>query len=106
KLSEAEQTTYGVSYPIEKQASGVFLRSSKIGNIKGSNQPKVQAALHELAIPARLTMYTAKTCAKMDELNQTVSTVIDARKLVDRLEQELRVEKARLDNLNAVIRGA
>ena len=98
QLSADLQRHLGVAYH-EKIASGVYLRSSKVCVIKGSNQPKVQAALAELGIPPKLTMATVKTCQKMEGLNQAVSALLDARKLLEKLEQEVRVEKGRLENL-------
>ncbi|KAF8477515.1 hypothetical protein BDZ91DRAFT_709387 [Kalaharituber pfeilii] len=98
-LTPDEERLYGVAYH-EKIASGVYLRSSKIAMVKGANQPKVQLALNELGIPPKLTMATAKTCTKMEQLNQAVSALLDARKLVEKLGQEVRVEKARLESVS------
>lgn len=98
-LSPATASHYGVTYPSEKLASGVYLRSSKIAPIKGGSAQKVQAALGELGVPPKLTMATEKTCKKMEGLNQVVSQLLDARRLLEKLEGELRVEKARLENL-------
>jgi len=98
-LSPQTQAHYGVSYPTEKQSSGVYLRSSKIGSIKGASQPKVQAALNELGVPVKLVMSTEKTCKRMEGLNSVVGMVLDARRLLERLEGELRIERGRLENL-------
>ncbi|KAI5809010.1 hypothetical protein DFH27DRAFT_542120 [Peziza echinospora] len=97
-LTADEERQYGVAYH-EKIASGVYLRSSKVASVKGSNQPKVQTALHELGIPGKLTMATTKTCAKMEALNQAVSMLLDAKKLSEKLDAELKVEMARLENV-------
>lgn len=98
-LSPQSQAHYGVSYPTEKLASGVYLRSSKVGVIKGASQPKVQAALNELGVPVKLVMATDKTCKRMEALNQVVGQVLDARRLLEKLEGELRVERGRLENM-------
>ncbi|KAF8458897.1 hypothetical protein BGX38DRAFT_1150485 [Terfezia claveryi] len=98
-LSPQSQAHYGVSYPTEKLGSGVYLRSSKIGTIKGASQPKVQAALNELGVPVKLVMSTEKTCKRMEGLNSVVGMVLDARRLLEKLEGELRVERGRLENL-------
>ncbi|KAF8418502.1 hypothetical protein EV426DRAFT_618441 [Tirmania nivea] len=98
-LSPQSQAHYGVSYPTEKLSSGVYLRSSKIGTVKGASQPKVQAALNELGVPVKLVMSTEKTCKRMEGLNSVVGMVLDARRLLEKLEGELRVERGRLESL-------
>lgn len=99
-LSPVTALHFGVTYPSEKLASGVYLRSSKIAPIKGGSAQKVQAALVELGVPPKLTMATEKTCKKMEGLNQVVSQLLDARRLLEKLEAELRVEKARVENMS------
>lgn len=104
-LNPEEEKKFGVVYH-EKLASGVYLRSSKIGVVKGASQPKVQTALHELGIPNKLTMSTVKTCAKMEQLNHVVNAVLDAKKHMEKLDQEIRVEKNRLEALGRGMDGS
>jgi DNA methyltransferase 1-associated protein 1 len=96
KLTKEEETQYGVSQH-EKLASGVKLRSTMNNStIKGATQTKIMGALTQLGIPAKLTMCTVKTMAKMLQLESQVAVLLDTRKAIDKLEQEAKVLRAQL----------
>lgn len=98
RLSSEDETRLGISHH-EKLSQGVSVRSSKIGTVKGSHQQKLYAMMTELQIPQTLTMPTAKTVARMDQLIAACVNLIDVRKALDKVEQEVRVERARLKAL-------
>ncbi|KAI5813363.1 hypothetical protein BZA77DRAFT_339462 [Pyronema omphalodes] len=96
KLTKEEELQYGVSTH-EKLASGVKLRSTMNNStIKGATQTKIMGALTQLGIPAKLTMCTVKTMAKMQLLESQVAVLLDTRKAIDKLEQEAKVLRAQL----------
>lgn len=97
KLSEEEEKIYGVSYH-DRLSSGVKLRSAMVpANPKGVSVQKVTQALQQLGIAPRLTMPTIRTVRKYEELQTSVAALLDAKKLLDKVEQELRVLKAQQD---------
>ena len=63
-------------------------------NPKGVSAQKVAQALQQLSIATRLTMPTIKTVRKYEELQSSVGVLLDAKKLLDKVEQELRVLKS------------
>jgi DNA methyltransferase 1-associated protein 1 len=94
RLSDEEEKVYGVSRH-DRLSSGVKLRSAMItANPKGVSAQKVAQALQQLSIASRLTMPTTKTVRKYEELQSSVGALLDAKKLLDKVEQELRVLKA------------
>lgn len=96
KLSKEEEAMYGVSTH-EKLTSGVKLRSGMAaGNVKGATAAKVANALAQMGI-GNLTMPTAKTVQKYEQLQSSVGGLLDIKKLVDKLEQEARVLKTQLE---------
>lgn len=102
RLSEEEEKVYGVTRH-ERLSSGVKLRSSMITtNPKGVSAQKVTQALQQLGIAPRLTMPTTKTIRKYEELQTSVGVLLDAKKLLDKVEQELRVLKAQQEQRMSV----
>ncbi|TCD63966.1 swr complex subunit [Steccherinum ochraceum] len=75
----------------------VTLRSFKIPFIKSSNQQKVTQLLAELKISnQRLVMPTRDNLAKLEGLMEAANALIDTKKLVDKVEMDLNVARARL----------
>lgn len=94
KLTDDEEKEYGVMYH-DKLSQGVKFRSTMIAtNVKGGTAQKVQQALAQLEIAQKLTMPTAKTIKKYEQLQSAVGMLLDTRKLLEKVEQELRVLKA------------
>ena len=94
KLSREEEQQYGVSSH-EKLSAGVKLRSGMVSsNVKGATATKVMQALTQLGISAKLTMPTARTVSKYEQLQSAVGVLLDSKKLLDKMDQEARVLKA------------
>lgn len=97
RLSEEEELVYGVSM-LEKPTTGVKLRSTMIAlTVKGASAQKMATAYTQLEIAPRLTMPTIKTVKRFEELQTSVGALLEARKLLDKVEQEARVLKAQLE---------
>ncbi|KAG1752622.1 uncharacterized protein EDB91DRAFT_1103565 [Suillus paluster] len=75
----------------------VHLRSFKLPAPKAAIAPKVTQALAELGINhTRLVMPTRENCAQLDSLIEATTSLIDTKKIVDRVEQDIRVLRVRL----------
>ncbi|TGZ84704.1 hypothetical protein EX30DRAFT_337192 [Ascodesmis nigricans] len=97
RLSEEEELVFGVSMP-EKPTTGVKLRSTMIApSVKGASAQKMATAYTQLDIAPRLTMPTIKTVKRFEELQTSVGALLDAKKVLEKLEQEARVLKAQLE---------
>lgn len=95
KLTERELMAYGISYTeaAKVKHSGVFIRSAKIAPIRQNILPKVKTVLNELGLPLKPVMPTAKLCAQYESLYHSVSTLLEAKKVQDKLEMEVDVLK-------------
>jgi len=68
---------------------------TKLGQAKSNVQAsKISAALTELQIPPRLVMPTARVCAEYERLIQSIHTLLDVRKLSEKVEGEIKVCEA------------
>ncbi|RVX70244.1 hypothetical protein B0A52_05577 [Exophiala mesophila] len=99
-LTPQEETRFGVSRPQERLTSGVQFRHEKINRLtmaKSQTQTtKIQAALTELGIPARLLMPTERVCREFERLTTEINILLDARKVNEKLSSEIKVlEEAR-----------
>lgn len=75
----------------------VHLRSFKLPVPKPTIAPKVTQALAELGITySRLVMPTRENCSQLESLLDATTALIETKKVVDRVEQDIRVLKARL----------
>lgn len=75
----------------------VHLRSFKLPAPKAAILPKVTQALTELGINhMRLVMPTRENCARLESLIEASTVLVDTKKVVDRVEQDIRVLKVRL----------
>lgn len=94
QLSEAEEEKYGVSHPAEKLTSGVTFRHEKINRVTTAKSQvqtqKINAALTELGIPARLSMPTDKVCKEFERLVGQIQLLLDARKTLTRVTEEVK----------------
>lgn len=98
KLSSREEQIYGVSWH-EKLQAGIYLRSTRLNMARSTVATKIAAVLTELGLATRLTMPTAKTCAKFEQLHRSIELLLDAKKHLDRLEQEHRIAQARIQEI-------
>lgn len=96
-LTPKEEAKYGVSHH-ERLTSGVQFRHDrvvKLGQAKSNVQAgKIAAALTELGIPARLVMPTGRVCAEYERLIASIHTLLDVRKVSEKVEGEIRVCEA------------
>jgi len=75
----------------------VHLRSFKLPVPKPAIAQKVSQAMAELGIPhVRLVMPTRENCAQLESLLDATSALVETKKVVDRVDQEIRILKARL----------
>ncbi|KAF8842735.1 hypothetical protein BDN67DRAFT_947157 [Paxillus ammoniavirescens] len=75
----------------------VHLRTFKLPVPKAAILPKVTQALAELGVThSRLVMPTRENCAQLESLLDATTALVETKKVVDRVEQDIRVLKARL----------
>ncbi|KAL0942205.1 swr1-complex protein 4 [Colletotrichum truncatum] len=107
KLSEAELHVYGVTHH-DRLSSGPTFRYEKINKLfthkSNQQQLRIMNTLNELDIPPRLVMPTAAVTAQYELLLGAVNSLLDARKVTDKIDAEIKVElakKAEREKLNA-----
>lgn len=87
--------------PVTKNAhTPVYLRSFKIPVPKPAGlAPKITAALAELGINhTRLVMPTKDNCEKLESLLDAAAALVDLKRAVDRVDQEIRTARMRLES--------
>ena len=98
KLTEQEEAIYGVAH-FDRLGSGPTFRTEKINKLFShkSNQQalRINNALNELDVPARLAMPTSATTQQYESLLAAVNNMLDARKQADKLDADLKVEEAK-----------
>lgn len=98
KLSEAEKYAYGVSYH-DRLPPGPTFRYERINklftNKSGQQQIRISNLLTELDIPPRLTMPTTKVTAQFEQLMGAINSLLDARKITDKIDAEVKLEAAK-----------
>ncbi|KAJ5647157.1 hypothetical protein N7490_003529 [Penicillium lividum] len=96
-LTPAEEARYGVHHH-ERLTAGVQFRSDraqKLTQAKSNVQTlKLAAALAELEIPVRLFMPTERVCREFERLIQSVNLLLEARKVAEKVDGEIRVLEA------------
>lgn len=96
-LTAEEEEKYGVQHH-DRAAPGVHFRNdkaTKLTQAKSNIQTqKLAAALTELNVPLRLLMPTEKVCKEFEKLIHQVNTLLDARKVAEKVESEIRVLEA------------
>lgn len=97
QLTPTEEALYGVSHH-ERLTGGPSFRHDKVTR-QITSKSAVQAAkitntLTELEIPARLVMPTQEVVAVYEGLLNSVNTLLDTRKLVDKLDGEIKLAQA------------
>jgi DNA methyltransferase 1-associated protein 1 len=102
QLTEEEERVYGVSRHDRIGTSGPAFRQEKIlkplQSKSAVQQQKITNVLNELGIPysatTRLIMPTAEVGEAFDALLQSINTLLDTRKVVDKLNGEIATAKA------------
>ncbi|KAL3481643.1 hypothetical protein BJX99DRAFT_243631 [Aspergillus californicus] len=96
-LTPAEESRYGVQHH-DRLAPGVQFRSDraqKLTQAKSHVQTqKLASALAELEIPLRLVMPTERVVKDFEKLIYSVNLLLDARKVSEKVEGEIRVLEA------------
>lgn len=96
-LTAAEEARYGVQHHERVQAGVQFRsdRAQKLTQAKSNVQTqKLAGALAELEIPVRLFMPTERVCKEFERLIQSVNLLLDARKVAEKVESEIRILEA------------
>jgi DNA methyltransferase 1-associated protein 1 len=98
QLTEEEERVYGVSHHERLAASGPAYRHEKISKPITSKssiqQQKIVNVLNELEVPVRLIMPTAEVGELFEGLLASVHTLLEARKVSDKLTGEINILKA------------
>ncbi|KAL5606108.1 hypothetical protein BROUX41_006123 [Berkeleyomyces rouxiae] len=109
KLSDQEMAVYGVSHH-DRLNSGASFRTERTNKLfaSKSNQQQIRITnvLIELEIPPRLTMPTASVSVSFEKLLHSVNTLLDCRKVSDKLDAELKLETAKKAELDKTITAA
>ncbi|KAL7623375.1 swr complex subunit [Parahypoxylon ruwenzoriense] len=98
KLSEQEEKIYGVSH-YDRLPSGPTFRYERINKIlttkSHAQHQRITNTLAELDIPSRLNMPTKAVVEEMEKLLSSIGTLLDMRKMNDKIDAEIRLEKAK-----------
>lgn len=98
KLTTQEEVIYGVTHH-DRLGSGPTFRTEKINKLftHKSNQQQIRItnALNELDVPSKLVMPTAATTHQYELLLGAVNSLLDARKVSDKIDAEIKVEQSK-----------
>ncbi|KAK6951081.1 hypothetical protein Daesc_007610 [Daldinia eschscholtzii] len=98
KLTEQEEQIYGVSHH-DRLPSGPTFRYERINKIlttkSNAQHQRITNTLAELDIPSRLNMPTKAVVEEMEKLLNSIGVLLDMRKMNDKIEAEIRLEKAK-----------
>ena len=98
KLTPKEEEIYGVTHH-DRLGSGPVFRTEKINKLfshkSNQQQVRINNVLNELDVPARLAMPTAATTQQYEQLLVAVNSLLDARKVSDKLDAEIKLEAAK-----------
>ncbi|KAI0796325.1 hypothetical protein BC629DRAFT_1504858 [Irpex lacteus] len=93
--TEVPQTTTTITTKAAHQP--VYLRSYKLPTPKSATAPKIAQIMGELGVShTRLVMPTKENSAKLESLLEAAGTLVETKKQVDRIEQEIKVAMERL----------
>lgn len=97
QLSKDEESIFGISHH-DRLTSGPQFRHDKVHKLINGRSAvvagRVNNILNELEIPPRLTMPTADVCKEFEQLLTSVFTLLDTRKVSDKLDAEIRTAEA------------
>ncbi|KAF5639085.1 SWR1-complex 4 [Fusarium sp. NRRL 25303] len=99
KLSTQEELLYGVTHH-DRLGSGPTFRTERINKLfshkSHQQQNRITNVLNELDVPNKLAMPTAATTHQYEQLLAAVNSLLDARKVSDKLDAEIKVEQAKI----------
>ena len=108
QLTPREEAKFGVTHH-DRLTSGVSFRTARIDKLitakSTAQSAKITAALTELSIPPKLVMPTAKVCVEFERLIGGIQTLLDVRKVSEKVESEIRVLKAQQEERERKDRG-
>ena len=100
-LSTQDEAKFGIAHH-ERTSTGTQFRHERINNLSKAKSNaltlKMTSALQELGIPARLTMPTAKVCDEFERLVQSIHSLLEVRKVSEKLEAEIKVARAQIED--------
>ena len=103
-LTHAERAKFGVAYPQERLTSGVQFRHERVmkaSQAKSAVQTtRINDALAELGIPPRLLMPTNKVVTEYERLVEGVKSLVEVRKLREKVDGEIKVWEAQRNLAN------
>ncbi|KAK2612360.1 swr complex subunit [Conoideocrella luteorostrata] len=98
KLNSHEEVVYGVTHH-DRLGSGPTFRTEKINKLfshkSNQQQLRINNTLNELDVPAKLAMPTAATTLQYEQLLAAVNSLLDARKVSDKIDAEIKIEQAK-----------
>jgi len=101
QLSARDEAKFGISHN-ERTQTGTQFRHERINKLAQAKSnvlsTKIASALTELGIPNRLTMPTAAVCDEFERLVQSIHVLLDVRKVSEKLENEIKVARASLED--------
>lgn len=100
QLSARDEARFGISHN-ERTQTGTQFRHERINKFAQAKSnvlsTKIASALIELGIPIRLTMPTAAVSDEFERLVQSIHVLLDVRKVSEKLENEIKVAQASLE---------
>jgi len=100
QLSARDEAKFGISHN-ERTQTGTQFRHERINKLAQAKSnvlsTKIASALTELGIPNRLTMPTGAVCDEFERLVQSIHVLLDVRKVSEKLENEIKVARASLE---------
>ncbi|KAJ4265400.1 swr complex subunit [Fusarium torreyae] len=98
KLTTQEELLYGVTHH-DRLGSGPTFRTERINKLfshkSNQQQMRITNVLNELDVPNKLAMPTAATTHQYEQLLGAVNSLLDARKVSDKIDAEIKVEQAK-----------
>ncbi|KAM0557106.1 hypothetical protein ACHAPJ_005369 [Fusarium lateritium] len=98
KLTTQEELLYGVTHH-DRLGSGPTFRTERINKLfshkSNQQQLRITNVLNELDVPNKLAMPTAATTHQYEQLLGAVNSLLDARKVSDKIDAEIKVEQAK-----------
>ncbi|KAI8725157.1 SWR1-complex protein 4 [Fusarium sp. LHS14.1] len=98
KLTSQEEVLYGVTHH-DRLGSGPTFRTERINKLfshkSNQQQLRITNVLNELDVPSKLAMPTAATTHQYEMLLGAVNSLLDARKVSDKIDAEIKVEQAK-----------
>ncbi|KAI7886158.1 hypothetical protein K492DRAFT_178311, partial [Lichtheimia hyalospora FSU 10163] len=77
--------------PKEKLVPGVHVQSQRLPSTKGAMHAKVLKVMNELGVGPRPVMPTACVCHGFEQLQTSIATMLELKKVVDKMEMEHRI---------------